>query len=171
MYMEKINFLNKLWPALLLTAFLYGCGFHLRGAYQLPQVMQTTYIDAAQKNSSLIRTLKRSLKASDIVFSENRSDASAILRVGNEKKTRRTVSVDSQGRAREYTLTYAVSFSLKAKDDSFEMPEQTISIERDFLFDTEDVLGKSKEESQLYAEMEQDIVRLILLGLQSKAQQ
>jgi len=169
MCMDKFSFCNKLWAGLLLTAILSGCGFHLRGAYQLPEVMQTTYIDAAQKNSNLIRALKRSLKASDITLSENRTDASAILRVGNEKKTKRIVSVDSQGRAREYTLNYSVSFSLKANDD-FEIPEQIITIERDFLFDTEDVLGKSKEESQLYAEMEQDLVRLILLRLQSKAQ-
>lgn len=171
MRIENFVFVNKLWLGLLVAALLSSCGFHLRGAYQLPAVMKMTYVDAANENSDLIRSLKRSLKASEITLLENSSAASAVLKVGSAQKSKRTVSVDSQGRAREYTLSYSLSFSLKASDGEFEMPEQTISINRDFLFDTEDVLGKSKEEAQLYVEMEQDIVRLILLRLQSHAQQ
>jgi len=171
MQIDKFVFLNKLSLVLLVSVLLSSCGFHLRGAYQLPEVMQATFIETPQKNSNLIRTLKRSLKASDIALIDNRSAATAVLKVGNSLKNKRIVSVDSQGRAREYTLIYTLKFSLAATHGEFEMPEQTISISRDFLFDTEDVLGKSKEESQLYEEMEQDIVRLILLRLQSKAQQ
>ena len=153
---------------LLLSAMLTSCGFQLRGAYQLPAVMQTTFIESVQSNSELVRALKRSLKTSDIILLDEPSPEAAILTLGSEEKSKRTVSVDAQGRAREYTLIYSVSFSVKAVEADFEMLEQTIRIERDFLFDTEDVLGKSREESQLYKEMQQDIVRLILLRLQSK---
>ena len=171
MHIDKYCFLIKFLPGLLLLALLSSCGFHLRGAYQLPAVMHTTFIEVNDGNSDLIRSLKRSLKASDITLSENRSTASAVFKVTGEQKTKRIVSVDAKGRAREYTLIYSINFSLKATQGDFELAEQTISINRDFLFDTEDVLGKSKEESQLYVEMELDIVRLILLRLQSKAQQ
>lgn len=170
MCINKIIFLKQLFFGLLFSAVLTSCGFQLRGAYKLPAAMQTTFIEAGQDNSELVRALKRSLKASDIVLLDEVSSEAAILKLGGEQKSKRTVSVDAQGRAREYTLTYSVSFSVKAAELEFEMPEQTIKIERDFLFDTEDVLGKSREESQLYKEMQQDIVRLILLRLQSKAQ-
>jgi len=148
---------------------LSGCGFKLRGAYKLPVEMQVTYIDAVQKNSTLTRALVRTLKASDIKVAENAADDIAVLKLSNESKTKRIVSVDASGRAREYTLTYAIDFHVTALTAKFEIEKQTISIDRDFQFDTEDVLGNSREESQLYEEMQQDLIRLILLRLQSKA--
>jgi len=42
-----------------------SCGFHLRGAYQLPQAMDVSFIQADNSNSELVRALKRTLKASD----------------------------------------------------------------------------------------------------------
>jgi len=156
------------WWLLCLT-LLAGCGFKLRGAYQLPAAMHSTYIDSGSSSAQLIRTLKSSLKASDINLLEQASDTAAVLKVFRESRSKRIASVDSKGRAREYTLIYAVSFSVKAAADNFVIEEQTISIDRDFLFDTEDVLGNARGESQLYEEMQQDLVRLILLRLQSKS--
>ena len=155
--------------AIMCFLLLSGCGFKLRGAYKLPAEMQVTYVDAAQKSSTLTRALIRSLKASDIKVAENAADNIAVLKLTNESKTKRIVSVDANGRAREYTLTYAINFQVKALAAKFEIENQTVSIDRDFQFDTEDVLGNSREESQLYEEMQQDLIRLILLRLQSKA--
>jgi len=162
--------LSKLLTGLLLSALLTACGFQLRGAYQLPQEMSSTYVEAPDENSDLVRALKRSLKASGVNLFAQASEEAAVLKVGNAQKSKRIVSVDSRGKAREYTLTYAVVFSVSFEKTDFEMSEQTISISRDFLFDTEDVLGNSREEAQLYTEMQQDAVRLILLRLQSKTQ-
>ena len=61
-----------------LILFMTGCGFHLRGAYQLPEAMAKTYVQASNQNSELIRSLKRSLKA-------NRSEE---RRVGKECRSR-----------------------------------------------------------------------------------
>jgi len=154
---------------LLLSVSLASCGFQLRGAYELPAAMQVTYINQQQVTIDLVRSLKRALRASDIKIADTKTDDSAVLRLYKETRGKRTVSVDAQGRAREYTLTYALSFSLVASQQKFEIAEQTIRIERDFIFDPEDVLGNSRGESQLYEEMQQDLVRLLLLRLQSKA--
>ena len=154
----------------LLPALLISCGFHLRGAYQLPQEMNSTYVDTSDDSSDLVRSLKRNLKASGISILDKAVDEAAVLKVGNAQKSKRIVSVDSRGKAREYTLTYSIVFSVSFAQTDFEISEQTISINRDFLFDTEDVLGNSREEAQLYTEMQQDAVRLMLLRLQSSAQ-
>ncbi|VAW70004.1 hypothetical protein MNBD_GAMMA09-1728 [hydrothermal vent metagenome] len=161
----------RLWLASLLCLLLINsCGFKLRGAYHLPEAMQITYIEASQSKSDFIRSLKRRLKSSDIAVVDAASDTAAVLKIFNEKKSKRIISVDSKGRAREYALLYSVSFSVKALKKDFEINEQVIQIEREFVFDTEDVLGNSREETKLYQEMEQDIIRLLLLRLQSKAQ-
>jgi LPS-assembly lipoprotein len=164
--MQKIIYLAVSLMCLLLVS---ACGFKLRGAYQLPAAMQVTYLESADKNATISRALKRRLEASDIKMAENVADDVAVLRLFNEIKSKRIISVDSKGRAREYTLTYGISFSVKALGVRFEIEKQDIRIDRDFVFDTEDVLGNSREESRLYEEMQQDIIRLILLRLQSKA--
>lgn len=166
---QKLKLLKYL-PWLLCLLILTGCGFKLRGAYQLPDAMQVTYIDAEQVTSSLVRSLTRSFKTSKIQVLDEVSENAAVFKIYAETKNKRIVSVDSRGRAREYTLNYKISFSLKTGMESTDISEQTIGIERDFLFDTEDVLGNSKGESQLYEEMQDDLVRLILLRLQSQAQ-
>jgi len=151
------------------AALLSACGFKLRGAYTLPVVMQTTYIESPQISADLVRSLKVALKASDVNISETKTEDAAVLKLFKEVKSKRTVSVDAKGRAREYTLTYSLSFALNSEQNKFTVSDQSIRIDRDFLFDPEDVLGNSRGESQLYEEMQQDLVRLLLLRLQSKA--
>lgn len=148
---------------------LTSCGFHLRGAYKLPSDMKVTYVESANDASALIRTLKRSLKSSGITLTENKSEALAVLKIYNEEQTKRVLSVDSQGRAQEYELSYAIKFAVSANDSDFEIAEQSLNIQRDFLFDTEDVLGKGREEDTLIKDMQVDIVRLLMLRLQSQA--
>ncbi len=156
---------------LVLLLQLTACGFQLRGAYQLPAAMNVTYVDASRiaKSSGLNRVLVRRLKASDIKIADSASDDVAVLTLLKEQKTKRIISVDSRGRAREYTLTYSISFNVKAANAEFEIEEQDVRIDRDFVFDTEDVLGNSREETKLYEEMQVDVIRLILLRLQSQA--
>lgn len=163
----KIKWLKQC-LVLVLGVSLLSCGFKLRGAYELPAAMQVTYIDQQQANADFLRALKIALQASDIKITHIKTDDAAVLKLYKEIKDKRTVSVDSQGRAREYTLSYALSFSVIARQYKFEIAPQTVRIERDFIFDPEDVLGNSRGESQLYEEMQQDLVRLLLLRLQSK---
>ncbi|MCW8909561.1 MAG: LPS assembly lipoprotein LptE [Gammaproteobacteria bacterium] len=151
----------------LLVLLVTGCGFHLRGAYQLPEAMEKTYVQTKNQNSELIRSLKRNLKANNIALAENITEATAILTVSSETQNKRVLSVDSRGRAREYELNYEVSFNLQDKSSYFIVVQQTLKLEREFLFDTEDILGKGREEATLIKDMQQDMVRLILLRLQS----
>ena len=164
-YAEKKAGLVWLIPVLLLL--LTSCGFHLRGAYQLPEVMGKTYVQASNQNSELIRILKRSLKANDLVVVDSVDAATATLKISAEIQDKRILSVDSRGRAREYELSYAITFSLQDHQSDSDVAEQTLKLEREFLFDTEDVLGKGREETTLIKDMQQDMVRLILLRLQS----
>ncbi len=152
---------------LLVMLLLSSCGFQLRGAYQLPQAMQLTYVKAGSE-SDFVSALKRQLKASKITLVDVASDQAATLIIHKEQKQKRTVSVDSRGRAREYTLTYQVDFEVKHPSVEFSIEQQSVKIDRDFLFDTEDVLGKSKGINELYESMQQDVIRLLLLRLQSR---
>ncbi len=157
---------------------LGGCGYHLRGAYQMPPQMATTVIRSDYMNGDLVRSLRRSLETSGInVVSEEyaprgREDvrsSATVLRIFKEKQSKRVLSVDANGRVREFELHYKISMELSGAD-SFFVPEQKLELTRDFLFDPEDVLGKSDEEADLLRDMQHDMVRLIMLRLQAVAQ-
>lgn len=153
-----------------LIVMISGCGFHLRGAYELPAEMNFTHISAANQNSELVRGLKRVLQANQLTLVDNAVDAGAILRIISETSGKRVLSVDSQGRAREYELQYSVKFEVTSKDNGFSLSPQELKLQREFLFDPEDVLGKGSEEADLFKGMQQDMVRLIMLRLQAHGQ-
>ncbi len=168
MQLKQLNDMIRLGSMVFAMLLMAACGFQLRGAYQLPQAMSSTYIESASQ-SELVTELARSLQNSGIEVLSQPVETAAILKLHNEQKSRRVVSVDARGRAREYTLIYALRFSVKNASAGFSLDDQTLSIERDFLFDPEDVLGNSRGQDELYADMRQDLVRLVMLRLQSRA--
>ena len=149
-----------------LIIMLASCGFQLRGSYQLPEVMQTTYLETPNENSELVRALRRSLQ-SNVKLVSSRQQAQASLRLFNEQHNKRILSVDTRGRAREYEINYKISFELTVAGDDKVYEIQHLSLQRDFAFDVEDVLATDREPATLLSDMQQDMVRLIMLRLQA----
>ena len=137
----------------------------------MPSQMIDTYINAADKNSELVHALKRALMASNVNVVGNQSESKSVLNIINEQQKKRVLSVDTQGRAREYEINYQLSFNMSFDESAFSIEQQTIKSRKIFLFDTEDVLGKSREQATLLKDMQQDMVRLIMLRLQAAAKQ
>jgi LPS-assembly lipoprotein len=155
----------------LLLMALNSCGYHLRGAYQLPPQMAITVLKSDKMNGELVRGLKRALETSGIfvVDETGYKQTTAVLRIVDETHKKRVLSVDINGRVREYALHYAVTITLSGPNGLF-VPGQTLELSRDFIFDPVDVLGKSDEEADLLLDMQHDMVRLIMLRLQAATQ-
>lgn len=153
-----------------LLLVLGSCGFHLRGQYHLNPALQKTWIQAASQNSDLVRQLRRQLRASGVELVKSADQASAVLRLTDEKQQKRVLSVDANGRAREYQIIYSITVAVDGQGDGpgkdYSLAPESVSLTRDYLFDTEDVLGKGREEASLVKDMQQDVVRLILLKLE-----
>lgn len=94
----------------------------------------------------------------------------------SEKKSRRILSVDSNGRAREYLLSYEVLYSVQlpaagetvADSKAF---EDTVFLSRSLLFDPNAVLAVTNESAILYKDMRRDAARQVLLKLQARLAQ
>lgn len=160
-----------------LVFLIPACGFQLRGALSLSQDMSPMYL---QQNSlfELGRELKTLLTSNKIQLTENATHAKAQLELLNEKKSRRVLSVDGSGRAKEYLLSYSVNFSIKnnqskgiseerSRDDS--ISHDSISVARSLLFDPDAVIAVVNESEILYKDMRRDAARLILLKLQASS--
>ncbi len=156
--------IQRLTLLMLFVLTLHGCGFQLRGAVDISQDVAPIYI---QQNSAfdLFREIKTLLAANKISVTEKQSEANSQLILLNEANTRRVLSVDTDGRAREYLLTYTVNFSVKIK----QMKEvgESISLKRSLLFDPNAVNAVANQSEILYKDMRRDASRLILLKLQA----
>jgi LPS-assembly lipoprotein len=155
------------WLILILALLVnHGCGFQLRGSLDLSEDMSPLYI---QQNSSfeLARDLKLSLAKTNIVVADDATEANSQLTLLSENRHRRVLSVDGNGRAIEYLLTYTVNIIIKIKQ-SKEIKE-SVSLSRSLLFDPEAVLAVTNESEILYRDMQKNAARLILLKLQARA--
>ena len=172
------RFISIVLPVLL----IHACGFQLRGSLDLSQDMSPIYL---QQNSvfELGREIEFLLLANKIQITENAKQSNAQLSLLNEAKSRRILSVDSNGRAREYLLNYTVNFSIiiNQPDKPETTPEtngvedsishDSISVARSLLFDPDAVLAVTNESEILYKDMQRDVARLILLKLQASSHQ
>src|SRR3954470_14267999 len=95
--------------ALLAAAIvLQGCGWRLQGTARLPEVMSVTYIDTDDRYSDFNRILRESLEASGAHVTENRAQASAIVKIRKDESGQRVLSVSARNTPEEYEVFYTV---------------------------------------------------------------
>lgn len=152
----------------LLVLVISGCGFQLRGSLNLYEDISPLYLQ--QNNASeLARDLKLLLATNKIMVVNKTNQSNSQLLLLNEETSRRVLTVDGDGRAKEYLLTYTVYFSIKIKTASAKVITDSISLSRSLLFNTDAVLAVSNESEVLYKDMKHNAARLILLKLQAHA--
>lgn len=156
MQMRIVALILTLVSALLLTA----CGFQLRGSgasAMLP--FNTMYIDPNGVGLELKRRLARS-DATTLV--DDRKAAEAIVEILSETRERQVLSLNSQGRVREYTLNYGVNFRIRDNAGRDLRPASQVLVQRTLSFNESQVLAKEGEEATLYRDMQSDMVGQLL---------
>lgn len=150
-------------PVLAVTA----CGFHLRGSdaapggHALPAEMAVTSIRAASQTSELVRQLKRGLNGAGVQLVNHSSASVAVLSL-DETRNKRALSFDAGGRALEYEISYTAGFSVERADSAWRIPRQTITLSREYYFDSLDALAADRQETLLIRDMQNELARLIL---------
>ena len=131
-----------------------GCGYQLRGAVSLPPALDGIRVTGP---AGIRGALTQMLESGGAGVRQESESANAVLRLSRERFTRRVLSVDPDtGKEREIELAYSVAFRVAGGDGEELMPEQTVSLLRDYVVDTGAVLGKSREENVLREEMRRD---------------
>lgn len=162
-----IRTVARLAALLTAAALLGGCGFHLRGNQVLSAGADNLYVSG---NSLLRREIEVFLEGSDTKVLSSADGADVLLSVSGERYERRVLSVDpDSGKAREFQLAYSVNLNARSPDGEVLLPPQSVSLLRDFVFDEDQLLGKSREEVVLKIEMRQDAAQQILYRLRSVA--
>jgi LPS-assembly lipoprotein len=141
-----------------------ACGFHLRGAENLP--FQNLYLQDSGA-PSISRDLKRSLKNSGVKLTATAEEAQASLELLSELYDKRILSLSGTGRVKEYLLVYTVTFRLRESGSELWGPVQTTEMRRDFTYDDSQALAKAVEEARLAADMRTEAAREVLRRVSS----
>jgi LPS-assembly lipoprotein len=156
----------RIFSLVLLTFTIAACGFHLRGAYNLPEHLSPVYLDKDSMSLLLYKELRSTLRASGAELTEDETMAASVLEITQEQQTRDVISVDTLGRAREYRLLYRLTFTLQASGEVV-IDRSNIQLTRNLLFNPEAVLGVTEELENIYRDMIRDSTGQILLRLQA----
>ena len=152
--------------ALAATTMLSACGFQLRGSHGQDMLPFKTVYVGFPENSPVGIELRRYIRAiNDTSVVADPKAAEAILEMISETRDRAVLSLNSQGRVREYSLFYKVSFRVKDGANKELLPATEIVLKRDISFNESQVLAKEQEEAMLYRDMQSDLVRQILRRL------
>ena len=131
-----------------------GCGYQLRGTVSLPPDLGAMHVAGPRDVGADIVLL---LESAGVRVESTRDSASALLQLRNERFSRRVLSVNPDtGKESEFELAYQVTFEVTGAEGEELVPRQTVSLLRDYVFDPNAVLGKSREESVIRAEMRRD---------------
>ena len=147
---------------LLLALALSSCGFQLRGSngqYHMP--FHSIYLGFSE-TSPLGVELRRNLRGGDAVVVADPAKADAKLDVLSETRGKAILSLNSQGRVREYLLTYTLVFRLLDARGGQLLGPTEINLKRPLAYNETQVLAKESEEALLYRDMQGDLVQQIL---------
>jgi len=123
--------------------------------------MELTYVATGDRYSEFYRALKSELLAAGVELSETASDATATFTISGDDTSQRVLSVSARNVPTEYEVYYTVTYSLDSGSDIL-LPEQTLTVTRDYTYDSTLVLGKAREEELLRDAIVDDLVRIVM---------
>ena len=140
------------WLTLLLIAsiFLAGCGFHLRGDYDIPEELSMMSLTSNDQYSTLTRLVKGQLRMNEIQLVEPASNV-ANLHLNGESLSERTLSLYQNTRAAEKELTFNTSYRVTIPDVGTKT--FSTSVTRSYLDNPLTALAKSAEREMIIDEM------------------
>ena len=143
-----------------------ACGFHLRGDgghYTLP--FPTMYVGLPE-SSPLAVDLKRNINANgSTTVVKTAKEADGIVEVisnPEHTKTKTILSLNSNGRVRQYLLTYNTVFRVLDKQGAELLAPTQLTLTRPIDFNETQLLAKEQEEILLYKDMQTDLVQQMM---------
>lgn len=148
--------------AVILAAILFvsSCGYHIRGAIDLPEEMKNIYVENA--SAELLAGFRETLQFSSGNLVASPEQAGIIVNVIDEDMDRRVLSLTATGKANEYKLDYLLDFELLDAERGILMPKQTIELNRSYFTQQINVIGKAYEEQVIREEMYRQAVSAIV---------
>jgi LPS-assembly lipoprotein len=151
--------------ALALAAIVAGCGFQLRGTLSSNLPYKTMFI-ALPETADVRIWMQRYINATgQTKIVDSAKEADAVFQQLQDSRIKTILSVNAQGRVREYRLQLDYKFRVvNTKGQELVGPNE-INLSRDITYDDSTVLAKDLEEGLLWRDMNNDLVNQIIRRL------
>lgn len=145
---------------LVLASLLTACGYHLRGAYDLPKSMKNVFV---QGGSSTFRDqFNQMLKSSSGKLVETPDKADIVVRVYRDEVERRVLSLSQRGRSNDIELSGHLEYEIIDPKKGILVAREPVDFRREYFNDQQDVIAKDNEETVIRKEMYQQVVRTVI---------
>lgn len=149
-----------------LAAIVAGCGFQLQGALSTPAEMQRTYFATDDRHSLFYRALRVQLQAAGVDLVESAADSTATFSILFDETDQRVLSVSARNVPTEYEVFYTIRYAIDSGQKKL-LENQTLTVTRDYTYDSTLVLGKAREEELMRTAIVDDLVRIVLKQISS----
>jgi LPS-assembly lipoprotein len=143
-----------------LALLLSACGYHLRGALNLPAGLKDVYLEGA--SPELNQQFSKTMKISSIAVASSPEKAGMIVRIFNEDSQRRVLSLNAGGAANDFELDYGFDYEITDSKNTVIIPRQPLSIKREYFNNQQAIIAKDNEEMVIRNEMYQQAVRSVI---------
>lgn len=126
-----------------------------------PVAMERTYISTTDRHSAFYREFHAALRAAGVDVVDSPIDATATFTISYDETDQRVLSVSARNVPTEYEVYYTIRYALDSATDNL-LESQTLTLTRDYTYDSTLVLGKAREEAQLREAIVDDLVRIVL---------
>jgi LPS-assembly lipoprotein len=156
---------------------LGGCGFHLRGVEQtqLPPLLREMRVIVQGQSYSQIHGAQLTYDPLKVAMQDALRNQAGVRVVEHgevptlvllrERFPTQVLSVNPQGKAREYQIRYEVTFHILSADNVRLTPRQTLYLHRDYLSEPNAILAREREEQEMREALRQDAAQQILRRL------
>ncbi len=150
---------------LLLIAPLAGCGFHVRGTTPDSQLsFASIYLDAP-RGTPIERELRTMIRTGNVQLAADAKSAAVTLRVLSQAQERKVMTLNAQGKVREFSLTYRVRFEITDANNKKLLQPPEIALQSILSYSEEQALAKEQEERLTFDDLRRDAVGQIVRQL------
>jgi len=146
---------------MLAAGSLTACGFQMQAAFTPPAGMERTYIATGDRYSPFYREFDARMRAEGVEVTDSDADATATFTIFADDTGQRVLSVSARNVPTEYEVFYTITYSLDSGANGL-MPQQTLTLTRDYTYDSTLVLGKAREQELLQEAIVDDLVRIVM---------
>jgi LPS-assembly lipoprotein len=160
-----LNKFTRWFSILLLAMLLAGCGFQLRGSTPETRFgFESLYLDAPV-GTPLERDLRTVLRASSTQLTADAKSAPVTLRVLSQDQEKKVLTLNAQGKVREFSLTYRVRFEVADASNKKLLQPPEIALQSILSYSEEQALAKEQEERMTFEDLRRDAVAQIMRQL------
>lgn len=166
---SKVICTRKIWTICLMI-FITGCGFHLRGSFNIPEGFQRLCIQPYQPAHPFQRQLIRALKSNnvyvindEVVNSVDITSASLIIQ--NLAFAEQTSALGADAQTSRSLMRLTINYQLTDCTGKVIVPCGLIQISRDFGVNPNAILGTDNERQRIQEELFNDAVTQFLRQL------